>query len=78
MHAYTYSIHSLDVLRLTLNYFYLICAILFGLVKGGAPPFPPLGETLQFYIYVITAQVVLLPAVPHLADHAQCIRMCSL
>ena len=57
---YIYSIHSLDVLRLILSYFYLICALPFviiGLVKGGrerlkgggggAPPFPPLGETLD-------------------------------
>ena len=38
MHVYTYSIHSLDVLRLILSYFYLICAILFviiGLMEGG-------------------------------------------
>ena len=38
MHVYTYSIHSLDVLRLILSYFYLICAVPFviiGSVKGG-------------------------------------------
>ena len=36
--ACTYSIHSLDVLRLILSYFYLICAmssVIFGLVKRG-------------------------------------------
>ena len=49
---YIYSIHSLDVLSLILSYFYLIYALPFviiGLVKGGerAPPFPPLGETLD-------------------------------
>ena len=41
--ACTYSIHSLDVLRLILSYIYLICALPFviiGLVKGGErPPF---------------------------------------
>ena len=51
--ACTYSIHSLDVLRLILSYIYLICAfpfLIIGLVKGGgAPPFPPLGETLLTY-----------------------------
>ena len=57
MHVYTYSIHSLDVLRLILSYFYLICAVPFviiGSVKGGGGgwgwwehlPFPLLGETL--------------------------------
>ena len=52
MHVYTYSIHSLDVLRLILSYFYLICAIPFviiGLVKGGgsAPLFPFRGNTVH-------------------------------
>ena len=53
MHVYTYFIHSLDVLRLILSYFYLICAlpiVIIGLVKGGggggSAPIPPLGETL--------------------------------
>ena len=50
MYVYIYSIHSLDVLRLILNYFYLICAILFviiGLMKGGgsAPLSPFRGNT---------------------------------